>query len=449
MAFNSFNFIFLFFPVFFIVYRLLPARFCAPALCVGGLVFCAIGLRSAPLQLLPLVGITLFGMLGCALFRKKRLRKKGLLALWIARTAAPLACVKLSGLLPGRTLALPLGLSFYTFQTIAFLVYAWQGGKTTALGVAAGTLMFPKLISGPLTEPEEILAAVAEPKRNRTRLDAGLEEFILGLGCKLVVADHLAGVLGQIRVRGVGAVSVPLAWLGVLAYALQLYFDFWGYSQMAVGLGKMLGLLLPENFDHPYCATSVAEFWRRWHMSLGSWFRDYVYFPLGGSRVGRGRLVFNLAVVWFLTGLWHGANWTFILWGCLYGVLIAGEKLSGLVPKVEGSRALRLLYQPFTMVMVVLGWVLFRAPSIGAAGSHLAAMFGAAPLVDGPAVFWSREMVVPFACAVVGSAPVLKARLLDRVWLSVPGYAVQFALFIVSISCLVMNAHNPFIYFNF
>ena len=446
MAFNSFNFIFLFFPVFFIVYRLLPARFCAPALCVGGLVFCAIGLRSAPLQLLPLVGITLFGMLGCALFRKKRLRKKGLLALWIALTAAPLACVKLSGLLPGRTLALPLGLSFYTFQTIAFLVYAWQGGKTTALGVAAGTLMFPKLISGPLTEPEEILAAVAEPKRNRTRLDAGLEEFILGLGCKLVVADHLAGVLGQIRVRGVGAVSVPLAWLSVLAYALQLYFDFWGYSQMAVGLGKMLGLRLPENFDHPYCATSVAEFWRRWHITLGRWFRTYVYIPLGGSRRGLGRFLLATLTVWLLTGVWHGTGWNYVLWGLMMAALILGERLL-YGEALQKRPALGHLYLPS---VIALSWVFFITKTPGEAAAYFARLFGGGGAGGNPGDWLAvlRRCWPYLALGLVGSTP-LPGRLWKRLSGRAVGWALLFGLFWLCMYFLATAASDPFLYFSF
>ena len=228
MAFNSFGFLFLFFPIFFILYRLLPQRFCAAALCAGGLAFYALGVRGEAGQLLLLVVMTGFTVLGYSLFQRKRMRKKWLLALWLALTAAPLAAVKLSGLLPGRQLSLPLGLSFYTFQAVALLVYAWKGGADSPLGVASGMLMFPKLLSGPLAEPEELLSGAAAPKRNKTRLDAGLEEFILGLACKVIVADHLAGILGQIRVRGVEAVSVPLAWLGVLGYALRLYFDFWG-----------------------------------------------------------------------------------------------------------------------------------------------------------------------------------------------------------------------------
>ena len=372
MAFNSFGFLFLFFPIFFILYRLLPQRFCAAALCAGGLAFYALGVRGEAGQLLLLVVMTGFTVLGCSLFQRKRMRKKWLLALWLALTAAPLAAVKLSGLLPGRQLSLPLGLSFYTFQAVALLVYAWKGGASSPLAVASGMLMFPKLLSGPLAEPEELLSGAAAPKRNKTRLDAGLEEFILGLACKVIVADHLAGILGQIRVRGVEAVSVPLAWLGVLGYALRLYFDFWGYSRMAVGLGKMLGLDLPENFRHPYCSKSVSEFWRRWHITLGRWFRTYVYIPLGGSRNGLGRMLLSTLAVWLLTGVWHGAGWNYVLWGLMMFLLIMGERLL----YGDALRRLPVLGHIYLPLMISLSWVFFITDGPAGAAAYFARLFG-------------------------------------------------------------------------
>ncbi len=353
------------------------------------------------------------------------------------------------GAIPQTSFLLPIGISFFTFQALSYVVDVYRGERAqrNPLILALYIALFPQLIAGPIVRYTTVRDQLTVRRTTWDQFTSGVFRFVVGFNKKMLIANLMAEVADKAFAGAPG--SVAFAWYGALCYTFQIYFDFSGYSDMAIGLGRMFGFEFLENFNYPYVSKTVTEFWRRWHMSLGSWFRDYVYFPLGGSRVGKGRLVFNLAVVWFLTGLWHGANWTFILWGCLYGVLIAGEKLSGLVPKVEGSRALRLLYQPFTMVMVVLGWVLFRAPSIGAAGSHLAAMFGSAPLVDGPAVFWSREMVVPFACAVVGSAPILKARCLSGAWMAAIGYVIQFALFVVSVSCLVMSAHNPFIYFNF
>ena len=445
MSFNSFSFLFLFFPVFFILYRLLPGRYCAAALCAGGLVFYALGVREAPWQILLLVLVTGFTVLGCAVFRKKRMRKKWLLALWTAFTAAPLAAVKLSGLIPGRALALPLGLSFYTFQSIAFLVCAWKGGETTPLGVASGVLMFPKLLSGPLAEPEQIMEETAAPRRNMTRLDAGLEEFILGLACKVVVADHLAGVLGQIRVRGVDSVSVPLAWLGVAAYALRLYFDFWGYSQMAVGLGKMLGLHLPENFDHPYCSTSVSEFWRRWHITLGRWFRTYVYIPLGGSRRGLGRMLLSLLAVWLLTGIWHGAGWNFVLWGLLMFLLIVGERL------LYGAalEKLPILGHVYLPLVISLSWVFFFTDAPSDAAAYFLRLFSGG--VAGNGQDWLavlRPCWAYLALGIIGSTP-----LPSRLWRKISGtgaaWVLLFALFWLCVYFMATAAGDPFLYFSF
>ena len=251
-----------------------------------------------------------------------------------------------------------------------------------------------------------------------------------------------------------------MAWLGSICYTLQIFFDFSGYSEMAIGMGQMFGFRFLENFNYPYISKTVTEFWRRWHISLGSWFRDYVYFPLGGSRVKtKGRLVFNLAVVWLATGIWHGANWTFLLWGCLYGLIIIAEKLLNLPKRLPEHRAAAAVYQVLTMLAVVVGWVLFRADSLSAAGDYLLTMFGlnGAALVDTMSAFHFREYFVPLMAGIVCSTPLFR-RLHEKAAARGPawetGYElcdglVQLLLFAVGLSCLVMNAHNPFIYFNF
>ena len=353
------------------------------------------------------------------------------------------------GAIPQTSFLLPIGISFFTFQALSYVVDVYRGERAqrNPLILALYIALFPQLIAGPIVRYTTVRDQLTARRTTWDQFSGGVFRFVVGFNKKMLLANMMAEVADR-AFSGVPS-SAAFAWFGVVCYTLQIYFDFSGYSDMAIGLGRMFGFEFLENFNYPYVSKTATEFWRRWHMSLGSWFRDYVYFPLGGSRVGKGRLVFNLAAVWFLTGLWHGANWTFIAWGCLYGVLIAGEKLTGCVEKVERSAALRVIYQPFTMLMVMLGWVLFRSESINAAVRYLAAMFGVAPLVDGLAIFWSSEMIVPLVCAVAGSAPILKARCLSGAWFAVPGYAIQFALFVLSISCLVMNVHNPFIYFNF
>lgn len=446
MAFNSFGFIFIFFPVFLILYRLLPRRLCAAALCVGGLAFFAVGAWKTPLQIVPLAALTGFGVAGCMLFRRESMRKKWLLGLWIAITAAPLACVKLSALLPGKALPLPLGLSFYTFQLIAFLVYAYRGGEIRFVSAAAGALMFPKLISGPLAEPEKLLPELEAPKRNKTRLDAGLEDFIIGLAYKVVIADRLAGVLGQIRVRGVQAVSVPLAWLGLICFALRLYFDFSGYSRMAVGLGRMLGVRLPRNFDHPYCAGSVSEFWRRWHITLGRWFRNYVYIPLGGSRNGFGRMLLSTFTVWLLTGVWHGAGWNYVLWGMMMFLLVMGERLL-YGRALEKLPVLGHIYLP---LVISLSWIFFITATPGEAAAWFLRLFGAVgAATDGGDWLGVLRHFWPYlALGVVWSTP-----LPERLWSRISGrgaaWALLFCLFWLCVYFMATAAGDPFLYFSF
>ena len=351
------------------------------------------------------------------------------------------------GAIPETSFILPIGISFFTFQALSYVIDVHRGVKAQCnpLLLALYIALFPQLIAGPIVRYTTVCDQIVRRRTTWDRFTRGVIRFVVGFNKKMLLANVMAEVADE--AFAASAPSCAFAWFGAVCYTLQIYFDFSGYSDMAIGLGRMFGFEFLENFNYPYISKTVTEFWRRWHMSLGTWFRDYVYFPLGGSRVTKGRLVLNLAVVWFLTGLWHGANWTFVLWGVLYGVLIAFEKLSGWVAKVDASKALRIAYQPFTLLMVVLGWVLFRSETVASAGGYLAAMFGAAPFVDGSFGFWSREVVVPFTCAVVGSAPWWGR--LKRPSCAALGLLSQLVLFAVSVSCLVMNAHNPFIYFNF
>ena len=351
------------------------------------------------------------------------------------------------GAVPQTSFLLPIGISFFTFQALSYVIDVHRGvvAQRNPLLLALYIALFPQLIAGPIVRYTTVCDQITGRRTTWDQFTRGVVRFIVGFNKKMLLANVMAEVAD--RAFAASAPSCAFAWFGAICYTLQIYFDFSGYSDMAIGLGRMFGFEFLENFNYPYISKTVTEFWRRWHMSLGTWFRDYVYFPLGGSRVGKGRLIFNLAVVWFLTGLWHGANWTFILWGVLYGVLISFEKLSGWVEQVGASKPLRIAYQPFALLMVVLGWVLFRSETIASAGAYLAAMLGATSLVDGNFVFWSREVIVPFTCAVAGSMPWWRS--LSHPVLRMAALVLQLILFVISVSCLVMNAHNPFIYFNF
>ena len=299
-----------------------------------------------------------------------------------------------------------------------------------------------------LAEAAAVLKAKPEALGARLQqvLDEGLEEFILGLGCKVVIADHLAGILGQIRVRGAGGISVTLAWLGVLGYALQLYFDFWGYSQMAVGLGKMLGIRLPENFDHPYCSKSVVEFWRRWHITLGRWFKTYVYIPLGGSRRGFGRMVLATFTVWLLTGVWHGAGWNYVLWGLMMFVLILLERLF----YGRALNRLPLLGHLYLPLVIALSWVFFITPGPNEAFAYFARLFGGGGAAADPGDWIAvlRRCWPYLALALAGSTP-----LPGRLWARLSGrgfaWALLFGLFWLCVYFIATAAGDPFLYFSF
>ena len=365
----------------------------------------------------------------------------------------------LAGMIPQTDFRLPIGISFFTFQALSYVVDVYRGTVAVQKNPAFVGLyisFFPQLIAGPIVR----YSTIAEDIGNRTitfdGFSKGVVRFLYGFNRKML----LANVLSQAADAAFAAseLSVAMAWLGSICYTLQIYFDFSGYSEMAIGMGQMFGFRFLENFNYPYISKTVTEFWRRWHISLGSWFRDYVYFPLGGSRVKtKGRLVFNLAVVWLATGIWHGANWTFLLWGCLYGVIIIAEKLLNLPKRLPGHRAAAVVYQVLTMLAVVVGWVLFRADDLSAAGTYLLTMFGlnGAALVDSMAVFNLREYLVPLCVGLLCSTPIFRslhekaaARGWGTAWELCDGL-IQLLLFAVGLSCLVMNAHNPFIYFNF
>lgn len=358
---------------------------------------------------------------------------------------------------------LPIGISFFTFQAISYVIdiYRQRGEvQKNPLNVGLYISFFPQLIAGPIVRYQ----TVAKQINNRTEtfqdFSEGVKRFITGLGKKILIANNVALIANYSFNLGSDNRSVAFAWLGALAYTLQIYFDFSGYSDMAIGLGKMFGFHFMENFDYPYISKSCSEFWRRWHISLGSWFRDYVYIPLGGSRVsGKKRLIFNLLIVWFLTGLWHGANWTFICWGLLYFVFISVEKLSGFEKK--GNSVLAASFKHvYTMFLVVMGWVIFRAVNINVAIDYIKTMFvpSKAGVIDEIFKLYISEYGIFIIAGLIFSLPVAKkiSESFNKKIKWEESYPTAFLygivmilIMLVSISYLVKGAYNPFIYFNF
>ena len=328
-------------------------------------------------------------------------------------------------------------------------VYRKKGeAQKNPMNVALYISFFPQLIAGPIVRYETVADEINNRVETVDDFCEGVYRFILGLAKKVLLANNFA--IAADAAFEQKELSVSFAWLGIIAYTLQIYFDFSGYSEMAIGLGRMFGFHFLENFDYPYSASSVTEFWRRWHMSLGTWFRDYVYFPLGGSRVkSKARLVFNLFVVWTLTGIWHGANWTFLCWGLLYFVLLTFEKLMGLGKK---KHAIGHIY---TMLFVILGWVLFRADNLSGAFKYMGAMFGigASSLYDSETLMYLSSYKVYFIFGILACFPILKKikekiKIKPQIYNAVSAVCLM-ALFIISLSFMIKGSYNPFIYFNF
>mgnify|MGYP000462916860 CR=1 FL=1 len=349
---------------------------------------------------------------------------------------------------------LPIGISFFTFQAISYVldVYRKKGeAQKNPLNVGLYISFFPQLIAGPIVRYQTIADQINGRKETLRDFSQGVCRFIVGLGKKVLIANTLAIVADRAFSLPVGELSVLMAWLGVLAYTFQIFFDFSGYSDMAIGLGKMFGFHFLENFDYPYISKSISEFWRRWHISLGTWFRDYVYFPLGGSRVNSNwRLVFNLFVVWGLTGMWHGANWTFICWGLMYFIFIAFEKLTGFEKRFRIT-PIRHIY---TLLIVIFGWVLFRSDTIGQAWQYIQSMFGlnTNAFIDNTALINAMENKYIFLFGILFSVPFAKwfSNRFGKSKAVMILYPVIMALiFIISIASIVKSTYNPFIYFNF
>ena len=357
------------------------------------------------------------------------------------------------------TITLPIGISFFTFQAMSYVLDVYRGdGKVqkNPLYVGLYISLFPQLIAGPIVRYQTVAEEIENRRETWTDFSDGVVRFMVGFLKKVLLANTM-GLIADGIFDSAEPVSAAASWLGLIAYTLQIYYDFAGYSDMGIGLGRMFGFHFLENFDYPYISTSITEFWRRWHISLGTWFRDYVYIPLGGSRVKKPRLVFNLFVVWALTGIWHGANWTFVVWGLLYFVLLTFEKLTGVEKKLKSKAWLPLKYI-YTMVFVCLGWLVFRAESLSDALAYFKTMLGiGTTMVDDTFVFYVTNYLVLLLAAAVFAVPVapwLRKRT-DRLSKAPKtvcdvAYTVMlFALFLVSISYIVKGSYNPFIYFNF
>ena len=460
MLFSSISFLYYFLPAVLVVYFAVPRGLKNGVLLLASLVF--YGWGEPKYVLLMAAAILAFYLYGLAIGRAKSRRgQKGWLTAAVVTGILLLTVFKyadffigsfaaVTGLsMPLLNLALPIGISFYTFQCMSYVVDVYRGDarpQKNLIHFGAYVALFPQLIAGPIVRYVDIARELEARTTTWENVLAGARRFLIGLSKKILLANQL-GLLTEIF-RDSAEKSVLFCWMYALAFALHIYFDFSGYSDMAIGLGRIFGFHFQENFNYPYLSKSVAEFWRRWHMSLGTWFRDYVYIPLGGSRVSRLRWVFNILTVWMLTGLWHGASWNFVVWGLLFAALLLIEKSVPALQKLPGA-----LRHGYVLFCVVISFVIFNAADLAQAGQDLAGMFGLGglPLATAETLYYLRSYAVIFLLGFVGATPfpkALAARLPDKLS-AVLEPAALTGLLLVCTAYLVDGSFNPFLYFRF
>ena len=450
MVFSSFEFLFRFLPVFLMIYFIAPEKFRNLVLFAGRIVFYTYGGAGYVLLLLASVVVNyLIGVEMNSLWaRGSDISRRVLLFTALFYDFGMLFFFKYSGM----TEKLPLGISFYTFQIAAYVmdVY-WKKVPEERSFINLGTYltMFPQLIAGPIVNYAEVNKNLRKRTVTFAEFEQGIRILIIGLGAKVIVADRIGMLWNSVQTIGFNSISTKLAWLGAMAYSMELYFDFSGYSMMAIGLGKMLGFQIPVNFRFPYISKSITEFWRRWHITLGRWFRDYVYIPLGGNRRGKGRTLFNLFVVWSLTALWHGADYNFLIWGGMLLGLMFIEKLF-LYPYLEKSKVLSHLY---LLLVVPVTWVAFAISDVHQLGIYLARMFPVVRIETGvinPQDFMNylQDYAGLLLIGAIFSTP-LPAKIYGRIKNSVVGTFAVAVIFFLSMYYLAISENNPFLYFNF
>ncbi len=476
MLFSSVTFLFYFLPAIILLYFLVPFKFKNAVLLAFSLFFYAWGgVTYALLMVLAII----MGYIAGLLIEKFRGKKVSLVVMWIA-VAAIISFMlyfkytdffidnfnKVTGLsIPLLRLALPIGISFYTFQIISYVVDVYRGEKAqkNPINLAAYVAMFPQLIAGPIVRYSDIARELEHRTHSVTLGAEGVRRFIIGLAKKVLIANSMYD-LGEIIYK-LEDKSVLLYWIYGIAIALYIYFDFSGYSDMAIGLGKIFGFHFLENFNYPFISKSATEFWRRWHMSLGSWFRDYLYIPLGGNRVSRGRQIVNIFAVWLFTGFWHGASWNFILWGVFFGVLLLIEKfwLLGAMKKAEAKggivAAIGNVFSRFYILFAVLiSFMVFNINTLGEAFSYIGGLFGAGgiPFASAETWYYLRSYAVLLIVAIVGATPIVRNTAIKlSEGKSTKGImrfvepVVLMALIVVVSAFLVDSSSNPFLYFRF
>ena len=457
MVFSSVIFLWIFLPLVFLGNLLVGRKWSNIFLLLASLIFYAWG---EPVRVIIMIFSVIINW-AAGLLIEKTDHKKLFLAAGVAVDLGFLAVFKYAGFfadiingifgadfIPRPEIELPIGISFFTFQAISYIADVYRGkAKASAdpLPVALYISFFPQLIAGPIVQYVSVEEQLKERKPGYEDMTAGFKRFLYGLGKKVLIANVMAECADA--AFGMESIGTGAAWMGALAYTLQIYYDFSGYSDMALGLGRIFGFRFPENFNYPYMSKSISEFWRRWHISLGAFFREYVYIPLGGNKKGKGRTYLNLFIVFFLTGLWHGADFSFILWGLYHGLISLAER-AGLKKLQDKSIVLSRL---ICFVLVLFGWVLFRADNTSAAVNYISCMFGAGEKTE----LWelgNKKTWVMTAVAVIGAGPLQSLcpqKIKDKWKDSAPEALYCLLILFFCLAALAGNSYNPFIYFQF
>lgn len=458
MIFSSILFIFRFLPIALILYYITPQKYKNLILTLLSLVFYSWG--EGKYFLIMIASIIIDYTAGRLIYRYKNEIKKKTIVLCISLVfnLGLLFFFKYFNFfidninnifnlaIKGVKITLPLGISFYTFQTMSYSIDVYRGKivpEKNIINFAAFVTLFPQLIAGPIVKYTDINKEISRRVITKDNVEVGIEKFILGLGRKVLIANNIGMLWTEVEGIGFENISTPLAWLGIISFGLQIYFDFSGYSLMAIGLGKMLGFNFPEKFNYPYISRSISEFWRRWHITLGSWFKEYVYIPLGGNRKGKVRVTFNLFIVWALTGLWHGASYNFLLWGLFFFLLISIEKL-GLINFLNKHRVFSHIY---TIVLLLIGWTLFAITDFNGICEYLSKLFLYSNGEEW--IYYLRNYGVSLIIAIIFSLPLVSMfyKKIDNFkWIKT---IILMGIFIISVAYLVDATYNPFLYFRF
>lgn len=473
MVFSSIFFLFTFLPLSLLLYWMSPAKIKNFTLLAVSLFFYAWG---EPVYVLLMIASILtnfvFGIfIESELIKEKRAVRRALFISAVVFNILILGFFKYYGFLAENInalfnadiayseLPLPIGISFYTFQVLSYVIDVYLGKvrlQRNPVSFALYVTMFPQLIAGPIVRYSDIESQLEQRNVSAAKFGEGAQRFIQGLGKKVLLANSMGALWDITQAMDMTGISVFSAWLGIIAYTFQIYFDFSGYSDMAIGLGKMFGFEFMENFDHPYVSRSVTEFWRRWHISLGTWFREYIYIPLGGNRCSRMKQVRNIMAVWMLTGLWHGASWNFVVWGIYYGCLLLIEKMF-LKKLIDNAPAI--ISHVYCMLAVIIGWVLFASRDIESAAAYLGVMSGASGnvLVDNAFIYYLKSNAVMLVISLLFSTGIFREifepeeisdKIRTRVSHSAAVILHAFILF-MSTAYLVTETYNPFLYFRF